>query len=71
MKRFFPWLDLALATSLKWTSIGCFVALLVLLSAVVFVRFVPVASMGMVGRNRGVGLRLDGLLGVGSFVARQ
>lgn len=36
----------ALASVLRWGSIVCLVTLLVLLTAVVFVRFVPLASMG-------------------------
>jgi TRAP-type C4-dicarboxylate transport system permease small subunit len=35
-----------LAAALRWGSVLCLVSLLVLLTAVVFVRFVPLASMG-------------------------
>jgi len=36
----------ALVLTLKWTSVGCLVGLLLLLSGGIFVRFVPVGSMG-------------------------
>lgn len=32
--------------ALKWSSVGCLVALLVLIAAGIFVRFVPIGSMG-------------------------
>jgi TRAP-type C4-dicarboxylate transport system permease small subunit len=35
-----------LTTAMRWGSMVCLVSLLVLLTAVVFVRFVPLASMG-------------------------
>jgi TRAP-type C4-dicarboxylate transport system permease small subunit len=35
-----------LAITMRMLTIACFVALLVLLSAIVFVRFVPIASLG-------------------------
>jgi TRAP-type C4-dicarboxylate transport system permease small subunit len=35
-----------LASAMRWGSIGCLATLLVLLTAVVFVRFIPVASVG-------------------------
>ena len=36
----------AFVLTLKWSSVGCLVGLLVFLSAGIFVRFVPVGSMG-------------------------
>jgi TRAP-type C4-dicarboxylate transport system permease small subunit len=36
----------ALIVALRWGSMACLVSLLLLLTAVVFVRFVPLASMG-------------------------
>jgi TRAP-type C4-dicarboxylate transport system permease small subunit len=38
--------DRSLTLTLKFIALACFAALLLLLSAVVFVRFVPVASLG-------------------------
>ncbi len=38
--------DQRLSSFLKWTSVGCLVALFFLIAAGVFVRFVPVSSMG-------------------------
>jgi TRAP-type C4-dicarboxylate transport system permease small subunit len=38
--------EAVLAAALRWGSMVCLVSLLVLLTAVVFVRFVPLASMG-------------------------
>jgi len=35
-----------LVQALKWSSVGCLVALLVLIAAGIFVRFVPIGSMG-------------------------
>jgi len=35
-----------LVRALKWSSVGCLVALLVLIAAGIFVRFVPIGSMG-------------------------
>jgi len=35
-----------LILTLKWSSVGCLVGLLVFLSAGIFVRFVPIGSMG-------------------------
>lgn len=40
------WIERCLAASLRWGSIGCLAALLVLLTGGVLVRFVPVFSMG-------------------------
>jgi TRAP-type C4-dicarboxylate transport system permease small subunit len=39
-------IDRALVRALKWSSVGCLVALLVLIAAGIFVRFVPIGSMG-------------------------
>ncbi len=39
-------IDRALVWVLKWSSVGCLVALLVLIAAGIFVRFVPIGSMG-------------------------
>jgi len=36
----------ALVLALKWSSVGCLVVLLLLLSAGIFVRFLPIGSMG-------------------------
>lgn len=38
--------DRGLATLLRWGATGCLVVLLVIIAAVVFVRFVPITSMG-------------------------
>jgi len=38
--------DRFLAIMMRWLTLACFVTLLILLSAVVFVRFVPVTSLG-------------------------
>jgi len=38
--------DRSLIISLRWLTLVCFVALLILLSGVVFVRFVPITSLG-------------------------
>jgi TRAP-type C4-dicarboxylate transport system permease small subunit len=35
-----------LALSLRWATVGCFVGLLFLMGAGIFVRFVPIGSMG-------------------------
>jgi len=39
-------IDRALVPALKWSSVGCLVALLVLIAAGIFIRFVPIGSMG-------------------------
>jgi len=39
-------LDRALALFLKWGSVGCLIGLFFLITAGVFVRFVPISSMG-------------------------
>jgi TRAP-type C4-dicarboxylate transport system permease small subunit len=39
-------IDRALVPALKWSSVACLVALLVLIAAGIFVRFVPIGSMG-------------------------
>ena len=39
-------IDRALVPALKWSSVGCLVAVLVLMAAGIFVRFVPIGSMG-------------------------
>lgn len=39
-------IDRGLAAVLRWGAMSCFVALLVIIAAVVFVRFVPITSMG-------------------------
>ncbi len=39
-------MDRALALFLKWASVGCLIVLFFLIGAGVFVRFVPVSSMG-------------------------
>ena len=39
-------IDRALVPALKWSSVGCLAALLVLIAAGIFVRFVPIGSMG-------------------------
>ena len=39
-------IDRALVPALKWSSVFCLVALLVLIAAGIFVRFVPIGSMG-------------------------
>lgn len=46
MTRFLARFDHYLISTLRWLTLACFVALLVLLSAIVFVRFVPIASLG-------------------------
>lgn len=38
--------DQILANFLKWISVGCLIALFLLIAAGVFVRFVPISSMG-------------------------
>ncbi len=38
--------DQRLRSFLKWTSVGCLIALFLLIAAGVFVRFVPISSMG-------------------------
>ncbi len=38
--------DKSLMSILRWLTLACFVALLILLAGVVFVRFVPVTSLG-------------------------
>jgi TRAP-type transport system small permease protein len=45
-QEFFKKLDGALESVLRWGSTICLVGLLILISAVVFVRFVPIVSMG-------------------------
>ncbi len=40
------WIDRALYRGMRWVTLASLVALLLLLTAVVFVRFVPVLSMG-------------------------
>jgi TRAP-type C4-dicarboxylate transport system permease small subunit len=44
--KILPRIDRALVRALKWSSVGCLVALLVLIAAGIFVRFVPIGSMG-------------------------
>jgi TRAP-type C4-dicarboxylate transport system permease small subunit len=44
--RFFSRFDRCLAIALRGISLVCFSGLLILLSAVVFVRFVPITSLG-------------------------
>jgi len=39
-------IDRGLAAVLRWAAMSCFVTLLVIIAAVVFVRFVPITSMG-------------------------
>jgi TRAP-type C4-dicarboxylate transport system permease small subunit len=39
-------IDRALVPALKWSSVACLLALLVLIAAGIFVRFVPIGSMG-------------------------
>jgi len=39
-------IDRALVPALKWSSVGCLAALLVLIAAGIFIRFVPIGSMG-------------------------
>ncbi len=46
MTKFFNRFDRSLVIALRWISLVCFVALLILMSAVVFVRFVPLTSLG-------------------------
>jgi TRAP-type C4-dicarboxylate transport system permease small subunit len=47
MKReIFGKADRALASIMRWGSVGCLVGLLFFVSAGVFVRFVPISSMG-------------------------
>jgi TRAP-type C4-dicarboxylate transport system permease small subunit len=40
------WIDSGLERAMRWGSITCFLALLVIIAANVFVRFVPVMSLG-------------------------
>ena len=44
--RIFLKIDRVLVPVLKWSSVVCLVALLVLIAAGIFVRFVPIGSMG-------------------------
>jgi len=44
--RIFPKIDRVLIPILKWSSVFCLLALLVLIAAGIFVRFVPIGSMG-------------------------
>ena len=44
--RFWSSLDRVLELILRWGAIFCLIALLLLIAATVFVRFVPVSSMG-------------------------
>ena len=44
--RIFPKIDRVLIPILKWSSVFCLLALLVLIAAGIFVRFVPMGSMG-------------------------
>ena len=45
MLQFFIKLDGWIERTLRWFSIGCLVMLAVVLSGVVFVRFVPIAKL--------------------------
>ncbi len=45
-REIFKKIDKGLELLLRWGSSLCLVALLIIISAVVFVRFVPIASMG-------------------------
>jgi TRAP-type C4-dicarboxylate transport system permease small subunit len=44
--RVLGWIDHGLERAMRWGSIACFVALLVIIAANVLVRFVPVMSLG-------------------------
>lgn len=46
MTRFLAQFDQYLISTLRWLTLACFVTLLILLSGVVFVRFVPITSLG-------------------------
>jgi TRAP-type C4-dicarboxylate transport system permease small subunit len=46
MTRFLARFDHYLISTLRWLTLACFVALLILLAGIVFVRFVPVTSLG-------------------------
>lgn len=46
IRRALRWIDRGLERTMRWGSIACFVALLVIIAANVLVRFVPVVSLG-------------------------
>ena len=45
MKRLLADIDSVVGAALRWISVGCMVLLLMVLSGVVFIRFVPIATL--------------------------